>query len=70
MLTDAGQELLGRAQAILAAVGEAERAVRDSSEGGLLRVGAIPTVAPFLHPRAVTRFRKAHSAVQLQLKED
>jgi LysR family hydrogen peroxide-inducible transcriptional activator len=70
VLTDAGQELLGRAQAILAAVGEAERAVRDSSEGGLLRVGAIPTVAPFVLPRAVTRFRKAHGAVQLQLKED
>ena len=38
-----GSELLGRAQAILAAVGEAERAVRDSAEGGRLRVGAIPT---------------------------
>ena len=53
VLTDAGQELLGRAQAILAAVGEAERAVRDSGEGGRLRVGAIPTIAPFLLPAAV-----------------
>ena len=70
VLTDAGHELLGRAQAILAAVDEAERAVRDSAEGGRLRVGAIPTVAPFLLPGAVTRFRKGHPAVQLQLKED
>src|SRR6187431_1411449 len=70
VLTDAGHELLGRAQGILAAVGEAERAVRDSGEGGRLRVGAIPTVAPFLLPPAVTRFRKEHPAVQLQLKED
>src|SRR5262245_16485173 len=70
VLTDAGQELLGRAQSILAAVGEAERAVRDSGEGGRLRVGAIPTVAPFLLPPAVTRFRQEHAAVQLQLKED
>jgi LysR family hydrogen peroxide-inducible transcriptional activator len=70
VLTDAGHDLLGRAQAILAAVGEAERAVRDSAEGGLLRVGAIPTLAPFVLPRAVTRFRKAHPAVRLQLKED
>ena len=36
VLTDAGHELLGHAQSILAAVGEAERAVRDSAEGGLL----------------------------------
>jgi LysR family hydrogen peroxide-inducible transcriptional activator len=70
VLTDAGHELLGRAQGILAAVGEAERAVRDSAEGGLLRIGAIPTVAPFVLPRAVTRFRKAHPAVELHLKED
>src|SRR4051812_5322948 len=39
-LTDPGRELLGRAQAILAALDEAERAVRDSAEGGRLRVGA------------------------------
>src|SRR4029078_9631401 len=65
VLTDAGHELLGHAQSILAAVGEAERAVRDSADGGLLRVGAIPTVAPFVLPRAVTRFRKDRPAVRL-----
>lgn len=70
VLTDAGHELLGRAQAILAAVDEAERAVRDSADGGRLRVGAIPTIAPFLLPPTVTRFRKNHPSVQLQLKED
>jgi LysR family hydrogen peroxide-inducible transcriptional activator len=51
-------------------VGEAERAVRDSGEGGRLRIGAIPTIAPFLLPAAIVRFRKEHPAVQLQLKED
>jgi LysR family hydrogen peroxide-inducible transcriptional activator len=70
VLTDAGKELLGHAQSILAAVKEAERSVRDAAEGGSLRVGAIPTVAPFLLPGTVTRFRKDHPAVQLQLKED
>lgn len=70
VLTDAGKELLSHAQGILAAVKEAERAVRDSGEGGTLKVGAIPTIAPFLLPGVVTRFRKAHPAVQLQLKED
>lgn len=70
VLTDAGQLLLGHAQAIVAAADEAERAVRASGEGGRLRVGAIPTIAPFLLPRAVTRFHKAHPAVRIQLKED
>jgi len=70
VLTDAGHELLGRAQAILAAVDEAERAVRDSAEGGRLRVGAIPTIAPFVLPGAVSRFTKPHPGVQLHLQED
>jgi LysR family transcriptional regulator, hydrogen peroxide-inducible genes activator len=70
VLTDAGQILLAHAQAILAGVGEAERAVRDSGEGGRLRIGAIPTIAPFLLPPSFIRFRKDHPAVQLQLKED
>lgn len=70
VLTEAGQVLLGHAQGILAAVGEAERAVTDSGEGGRLRVGAIPTIAPFLLPSAVTQYRKSHPSVQLMLKED
>jgi LysR family transcriptional regulator, hydrogen peroxide-inducible genes activator len=70
VLTDAGRELLGRAQAILGAVDEAERAVRDSGEGGRLRAGAIPTVAPFLLPGVVARYTKAYPAVQLQIHEE
>ena len=70
VLTEAGQVLLTHAQTILAAVGEAERAVRDTGEGGRLRIGAIPTIAPFLLPASVSRFRKEHPSVQLQLEED
>lgn len=70
VLTDAGRELLHRAQAILAAVREAERAVRNSGEGGRLRVGAIPTVAPFLLPPVISRFRKHHPTVEFVLTED
>ena len=65
VLTDAGHDLLMHAQNILAAVKEAERSVRDAAEGGTLRVGAIPTVAPFLLPAMVTRFRKDHPQVQV-----
>src|SRR6478672_6996903 len=69
VLTDAGNELLGRAQAILAAVDEAQRSVRDLADGGRLRVGAIPTIAPFVLPKAVVKFGQAHPGVHLQLQE-
>ena len=64
VLTDAGQVLLAHAQSILAAVGEAERAVHDSGEGGKLRIGAIPTIAPFLLPASVIRFRRLSAAIR------
>ncbi len=70
VLTDAGRLLLQYAQKILAAVKEADRAIREVGEGGTLRVGAIPTIAPFLLPRAVQSFRREHPTVQLQLLEE
>src|SRR5262249_11333218 len=44
LLTDAGRLLLERAEAILATVDDAERRLRDAddSQGGRLRIGAIP----------------------------
>lgn len=70
VLTDAGQRLLQHAQRILAAVREAERAVRDAGEYGQLRVGAIPTLAPFVLPGVLPRFRQRHRFVQVLLLED
>jgi LysR family transcriptional regulator, hydrogen peroxide-inducible genes activator len=69
-LTSAGEQLLPRAQAILAAVGDAQRAVRDAGPGGELRAGAIPTVAPYLLPQVSRRFLKDHPAARLRLLED
>jgi len=69
-LTAAGHELLARAQVVLASVGDAEKAVRGSADGGTLRVGAIPTIAPYLLPEACRKFLKAHSSYRLELLED
>src|SRR5262245_14691238 len=71
-LTEAGEELLGRAQAILAAVDEAERALRDGGAPGKgrLSVGAIPTVAPYLLPPVVSSFLRRYPEVELQIRED
>lgn len=72
VLTNAGRLLLDRATAIVAAVDDAERQLRDahSCEGGRLAVGAIPTVAPYLLPRALERFAANHPQVELTVHED
>jgi LysR family hydrogen peroxide-inducible transcriptional activator len=70
VLTEAGQRLLQYAHQILAAVQEAERTLQDCGEQSQLRVGAIPTIAPFVLPSVLARFRQQHPLVQVQLLED
>jgi LysR family hydrogen peroxide-inducible transcriptional activator len=72
VLTDAGRLLLERAQAILAAVDEAERRLMDSDglEAGRLAVGAIPTIAPYLLPLALEGFTQRHPNIELTVQED
>jgi LysR family hydrogen peroxide-inducible transcriptional activator len=72
ILTDVGRLLLDRALGIVAAVDDAERHVRDadSLEAGRLAVGAIPTIAPYLLPRALKRFVASHPSVELTVHED
>jgi LysR family hydrogen peroxide-inducible transcriptional activator len=71
-LTEAGRLLLDRAEAILAAVDDAERRMRDGAnlEGARLAVGAIPTVAPYLLPPVLKRFLRRHPGVDLTVHED
>jgi LysR family hydrogen peroxide-inducible transcriptional activator len=71
-LTDAGRTLLAKATAILAAVDDAERELRESDglSNGRLSVGAIPTVAPYLLPFALDRFLSRHPDVELSVRED
>ena len=56
MLTPAGREATRRAAAALAQVEDLVRAVRSAGAplSGTFRLGAIPTIAPFLLPRALT----------------
>jgi LysR family hydrogen peroxide-inducible transcriptional activator len=72
LLTEAGKELLGRATAILAAVDEAERALRDGLDPahGHLALGAIPTVAPYLLPSVLSAFVRRYPAVQTTVQEN
>jgi LysR family hydrogen peroxide-inducible transcriptional activator len=71
VLTDAGRALLPRARRILAEVHDVETNLeRDVEEGrGVLTVGAIPTMAPYLMPPALCRLRHELPACELVLRE-
>lgn len=70
-LTDAGQRLLPRARRILAEVREATAVIEaDDAAGGMLRIGAIPTMAPYLLPAALKRFRRDRPTAHFTVRED
>lgn len=71
LLTPAGLALVRRARAVLA---EARGLVEAASAlqrplSGALRLGVIPTVAPYLLPRALPRVRRRHPELRLWLRE-
>ena len=70
-LTPAGEEVAGRAAEILAATEDLVRAAsgRRPLEGAF-HLGVIPTVAPFLLPRATQALHNAHPRLELYLRED
>lgn len=71
LLTAKGEEVLQRIRIILHAVEELEEAARRKSGvlGGLIRIGIIPTVAPYLVPQLVPHLRDAYPAIEIELKE-
>lgn len=70
-LTDAGAALLPRARRILAEVDEARASVvGEAAEGLRLAVGAIPTMAPYLLPRALRRLREERPGCEVAVRED
>jgi len=71
LLTAAGDALVRRARAVLA---EARGLVETATAlqrplCGALRLGVIPTVAPYLLPRALPRVRHRHPELRLRLRE-
>ncbi len=72
ILTDAGRLLLPRANAILAELQDIRHSLNDEvGDGhGTLAAGFIPTVAPFVLPRVIQRFRAAFPQATLLVHED
>jgi LysR family hydrogen peroxide-inducible transcriptional activator len=72
VLTDAGRAFYPRARRILGAVREAEEQLRLDVESGngILSVGAIPTIAPFVLPPALQALRAAFPDCTVTVRED
>ncbi|KTD16657.1 LysR substrate-binding domain-containing protein [Legionella jordanis] len=72
MLTEAGKALLSRAQGILTEVSEMKELARQFSNPymGELRLGAIPTVAPYLFPHIMRPVQKAFPKLRVWLVEE
>jgi LysR family hydrogen peroxide-inducible transcriptional activator len=72
VLTDAGRAFYPRARRILGAVREAEEQLRLDVESGngILSVGAIPTIAPFVLPPALRALRAAFPDCTVTVRED
>ncbi len=70
-LSEAGQLLYPHAIEVLRRAEEIERifAKRRSELTGVLRLGVIPTVAPYLLPRVLEQFRKDYPRVRLEITE-
>ena len=70
-LTAFGEDVLKRLREVLRIVGEIEdtaRAVRDRL-AGRVRIGVIPTVAPYVLPRIVGGLTRRYPGRELQLRE-
>jgi LysR family hydrogen peroxide-inducible transcriptional activator len=70
-LTAFGEEFLARARAILRQTEELEDLARAARAEltGRLRIGVIPTVAPYLLPRVIARLTAQYPALDLTLRE-
>lgn len=72
ILTPVGEEALRRATTILNEAEELVEAVRNAGQplAGRFRLGVIPTIAPFLLPRALPKLRDRFPKLKLYLRED
>jgi LysR family hydrogen peroxide-inducible transcriptional activator len=71
-LTAVGEEVTARARELLAAASDLTESARSATVplSGTLRLGAIPTIAPFLLPEVLPALRRSHPALKLHLRED
>ena len=70
-LTHFGEEFSLRVRDILRSVNELEDLARASQDGlvGRLRIGVIPTIAPYLLPTIISNLTQQHEGVDIHVRE-
>lgn len=69
-LTDAGNLLMLRARQIVSLAEDAKAEICDDGQSGYVRVGAIPTIAPYFLPRRLQSFKQRFPKANLIVHED
>ncbi|HEY4231384.1 MAG TPA: LysR substrate-binding domain-containing protein [Thermoanaerobaculia bacterium] len=71
-LTTVGEDVAARARELLASAMDLAEAARSAARPlcGPLRLGAIPTIAPYLLPGVLPALRRAYPELKLYLRED
>ena len=69
-LTDAGMLLQGRAQQVLSILEDTKAEITDDGESGRIRVGAIPTIAPYFLPEILGKFSAAYPRATVIIEEN
>lgn len=70
VLTEAGTLLQSRAQQILSIIEDTKSEITDDGESGRIRVGAIPTIAPYFLPEILKQFSQAFPSASLIVQEN
>lgn len=69
-LTEAGTLLQARAQQVLSILEDTRAEITDDGQSGSVRVGAIPTIAPYFLPEVLKEFSTAYPAATLIVQEN
>ncbi len=70
VLTDAGRLFLPRAQQILATWQDAKAQIVDDGQTGIVRIAAIPTIAPYFLPRLLAMFCREYPQAKTVVQEE
>jgi LysR family hydrogen peroxide-inducible transcriptional activator len=69
-LTEAGTLLQARAQQVLSILEDTRAEITDDGRSGRVRVGAIPTIAPYFLPKILRQFSKEFPKATLIVQEN